>query len=125
VNTLICTIKNGATFSVAKAETVSPRLPRGTKPVSHAFFTVLKAVPDGGGQGCLHDDQDEIKTRYAKLDAHVTKNRALKPIVADRSAVTKPRKSASMAVVSTVTSGTFDSQPLSCRQLVQAGAKHV
>jgi hypothetical protein len=88
---------------MAKEETVSSRLPRSIKPVSHAFFTALEAVPEASwiavAKAANTMIRDEMKARREKLEARVAKKKAPKPVATGRSAVTKLRKSASMAVV--------------------------
>ncbi len=62
-----------------KAETASTRAPRGTKPVSQAFFTALDAVPEASRAAVAKAAQamirDELKTRRDKMKAAVVKEK--------------------------------------------------
>jgi hypothetical protein len=86
---------------MAKAETVSSRLPRGTKPVSQAFFTALEAVPEASriavAKAAYAMIRDGMKAQRDKLKARAAREKAFNGVVATRSAVTKPRKTASKA----------------------------
>jgi hypothetical protein len=86
---------------MAKAETVSSRLPRGTKPVSQAFFTALEAVPEASriavAKAAYAMIREEMKAQRDKLKARAAKEKACKSVAATRSAVTKPRKAVSKA----------------------------
>ncbi len=63
-----------------KAETTSTRAPRGTKPVSQAFFTALDAVPEASRAAVAKAAQvmirDELKTRREKMKAAAVKEKA-------------------------------------------------
>ena len=52
---------------MAKAETSSNRLPRGTKPVAQAFFAALESIPEASRSAVARAAQalirDELKTR--------------------------------------------------------------
>ena len=58
---------------MAKAETASTRLPRGTKPVAQAFLAALDAVPDASRAAVAKAAQtmirDELKARREKQRA--------------------------------------------------------
>ncbi len=66
-----------------KAETTSTRAPRGTKPVSQAFFTALDAVPEASRAAVAKAAQamirDELKDRKEKMKAASAKEKARKP----------------------------------------------
>ena len=66
-----------------KAETTSNRAPRGTKPVSQAFFTALDAVPEASRAAVAKAAQamirDELKGRKEKLKVTAAKEKARKP----------------------------------------------
>jgi hypothetical protein len=68
---------------MAKAETITPRAPRGTKPVSQAFFTALDAVPDAQRAAVAKAAQvmirDELKLRREKVKAAAAKVKARTP----------------------------------------------
>jgi len=79
--------------SVAMPKTPSPstRAPRGSKPVSQAFFTALDAVPETSravvakaAQGMI---KDELKARLEKTKALAAKNKASAPAKAKRAAM--------------------------------------
>ena len=63
-----------------KAETTSVRAPRGTKPVSQAFFSALDAVPEASRAAVAKAAQamirDELKTRREKMKAAAVKQKA-------------------------------------------------
>ena len=65
-----------------KAETTTARAPRGTKPVSQAFFTALDAIPEHSRAAVAKAAQaairDELKARKEKLKAAATKEKARK-----------------------------------------------
>ena len=66
-----------------KTETTATRAPRGTKPVSQAFFTALAAVPEAARSGvakaALAMIRDELKARQEKIKASAAKEKARKP----------------------------------------------
>jgi TRAP-type C4-dicarboxylate transport system substrate-binding protein len=68
---------------MAKAETASTRAPRGTKPVSQAFFTALDAVPEAQRAAVAKAAQvvirDELKLRREKVKAATAKVKAGAP----------------------------------------------
>ena len=63
-----------------KAETSSTRAPRGTKPVSQAFFAALDAVPEATRTAVARAAQvmirEELKTRREKIKAAAVKEKA-------------------------------------------------
>lgn len=75
---------------MAKAETTTARAPRGTKPVSQAFFTALEAIPEASRAAVAKAAQamirDQIKAQREKAKAAAAKEKARKP------AVQKPAK---------------------------------
>lgn len=79
-----------------KAETTSSRAPRGTKPVSQAFFTALEAIPDASraavAKAAIVMIRDEMKARKDKLKLAAAKEKARKP--APPAKVTKSKKAA-------------------------------
>jgi hypothetical protein len=68
---------------MSKADTAPTRSPRGTKPVSQAFFTALDAVPDVQRTAVARAAQamirDELKTRREKAKAASAKEKARQP----------------------------------------------
>jgi hypothetical protein len=79
---------------MAKADTMTTRAPRGSKPVSAAFFTALESIPDASraavAKAALAMIRDEIKNQRDKLKAMAAaakaKAKASKPVVAKRAA---------------------------------------
>ena len=67
---------------MAKAETAT-RAPRGSKPVSQAFFAALDSVPEASRAAVARAAQvmirDELKLRREKLRASAAKEKARKP----------------------------------------------
>ena len=67
-----------------KAETTATRAPRGTKPVSQAFFTALDAVPEASRAAVAKAAQamirDELKGRKEKMKVAAAKDKARKPV---------------------------------------------
>jgi len=65
---------------MAKAETGAARAPRGTKPVSQAFFTALDAIPEAQRAAVAKAAQvvirDELKARREKTKATAAKAKA-------------------------------------------------
>jgi hypothetical protein len=65
---------------MAKAETGVARAPRGTRPVSQAFFTALDAVPEAQRAAVAKAAQvairDELKARREKSKATAAKAKA-------------------------------------------------
>ena len=63
-----------------KPDTSPARAPRGTKPVSQAFFAALESVPDASraavGKAALTMIRDEMKTRKDKLKMAAAKEKA-------------------------------------------------
>ena len=96
---------------MAKADTMAARAPRGTKPVSQAFFTALEQIPEASraavAKSALTLIRDEMKTRREKLKlaAAKEKEKARKPAPAARKAKSAPAKSAA-APVATKPNGT-------------------
>ena len=76
-----------------KADTAAVRAPRGTKPVSQAFFTALESVPEASRSAVAKAAQvmirDELKTRREKLKIAAAKEKARQPVAAKATA-TKP-----------------------------------
>ena len=68
---------------MAKSETASTRAPRGTKPVSQAFFAALDAIPEASRAAVAKAAQamirDEIKSHREKVKAASAKDKARKP----------------------------------------------
>ena len=68
---------------MAKADTVSARTPRGTKPVSQAFFAALDTVPDVQRAAVARAAQlmirDELKLRRDRMKAAAAKEKARAP----------------------------------------------
>ncbi len=68
---------------MAKVETAATRAPRGTKPVSQAFFTALEAVPEAQRAVVAKAAQalirDELKLRQEKLKAAAARVKARAP----------------------------------------------
>ncbi len=77
---------------MAKPETPSTRAPRGTKPVSQAFFTALDNVPEASraavAKAAYAMIKDEIKARREKIKIAAAKEKARKPATAKRAAKT-------------------------------------
>jgi hypothetical protein len=73
-----------------KTETTATRAPRGTKPVSQAFFTALAAVPEAArsavGKAALGMIRDELKARQEKIKASAAREKARKPPAPKRAA---------------------------------------
>ncbi len=63
-----------------KTETTATRAPRGTKPVSQAFFTALAVVPEAArnvvAKAALIMIRDELKARREKIKAVAAKEKA-------------------------------------------------
>ena len=76
-----------------KADTAAIRAPRGTKPVSQAFFTALESIPEASRSAVAKAAQvmirDELKTRREKLKIAAAKEKARQPVAAKATA-TKP-----------------------------------
>ncbi len=68
---------------MAKAETATTRAPRGTKPVSQAFFAALDSVPEIQRAAVAKAAQvmirDELKLRREKVKAAAVKVKARAP----------------------------------------------
>ena len=79
-----------------KAETTSTRAPRGTKPVTQAFFTALDAVPEASraavAKSALMMIRDELKGRKEKMKVAAAKDKARKPAVAAKPKAAAPAK---------------------------------
>jgi hypothetical protein len=73
---------------MSKAMTTTTRAPRGTKPVSQAFFAALNAVPELTRSAVAKAAQamirDELKARREKIKASAVKEKARKPLAAKR-----------------------------------------
>ncbi len=88
---------------MAKLETTATRAPRGTKPVSQAFFTALDALPEAQRAAVAKAAQvairDELKLRREKVKAAAAKVKARPP--APKAATPRkapaPRKAAAPA----------------------------
>ena len=75
-----------------KEQSVSTRLPRGTRPVTQAFFTALDAVPEASRATVAKAAQvlirDELKARREKIKAATAQTKTTrKPPVAAKPAV--------------------------------------
>ena len=85
---------------MAKAETMSTRSPRGTKPVSQAFLTALENIPTASRAAVAKAAQamirDELKSKRDTAKIVAAKQKAFQPAatkkltVAKKSAVAKP-----------------------------------
>jgi len=68
---------------MSKAETMTTRLPRGTRPVSQAFLTALDAVPDASRAAVAKAAQamirDELKARREKTKVIAANEKARVP----------------------------------------------
>ena len=77
-----------------KAATISTRAPRGTKPVSLAFFTALDAVPEASRAAVAKAAQamirDELKLRRDKMKAAAAKEKARKTAASADESHAKP-----------------------------------
>jgi hypothetical protein len=75
---------------MSKAVTIATRAPRGTRPVSQAFFAALDAVPELARPAVAKAAQtmirDELKARREKIKAIAAKEKARKPVAAKRPA---------------------------------------
>ena len=78
---------------MAKAETMSTRSPRGTKPVSEAFFAALARIPAASRAVVAKAAQtmirDELKTQRDKAKTADVKQKAVKVSTAGKAAVAK------------------------------------
>ncbi len=76
-----------------KPDTASGRAPRGTKPVSQAFFAALESIPESSRSAVAKAAQamirDEIKARREKLKIAAAKEKARQPVAA-KAAASKP-----------------------------------
>ena len=84
---------------MAKTETMSARSPRGTRPVSEAFFAALAGVPAASRAVVAKAAQamirDELKVQRDRAKATGAKQKAAKPMAAKASAsATKPATTA-------------------------------
>jgi hypothetical protein len=85
---------------MAKAETANPaaRAPRGTKPVTQAFFAALESVPEATRSAVAKAAQamirDELKNRREKLKAAAAKAKARGPAAAKRAPKTEATEAA-------------------------------
>lgn len=72
----------------AEATTVAARAPRGTKPVSQAFFAALDSVPEASRSAVARAAQvmirDELKNRREKVKKAAAKEKARRPVAAKR-----------------------------------------
>ena len=89
---------------VANSETTVTRAPRGTKPVSQAFFVALDAIPEATRAAVAKAAQvmirDELKARREKIKAIAAKEKARRPHATKRAAkpeVTKVEAATSAA----------------------------
>ena len=77
-----------------KAETTATRAPRGTKPVSQAFFTALDSVPEAVRSAVARAAQimirDELKSRREKLKLAAAKAKARAPAAKTAKPAAKP-----------------------------------
>ena len=87
-----------------KAETTAARAPRGTKPVSQAFFTALESIPEASRSAVAKAAQamirDELKARREKLKLAAVKEKARQPVAAKATAVKPAAAKASPAKAS-------------------------
>jgi len=85
---------------MAKAETTT-RAPRGTKPVSQAFFAALESVPEATRSAVAKAAQamirDELKNRRDKAKADAAKAKARQPATGGRAAKSTGPKAAEPA----------------------------
>ena len=88
-----------------KAATTATRAPRGTKPVSQAFFTALESIPEASRsaveKAALSMIRDEIKMKREKMKAAAAKEKARAPAkaVPAKAAPAKPAAKAAPAPV--------------------------
>ena len=90
---------------MAKADTASARAPRGSKPVSQAFFAALDSAPEirraeiAKAAQIMIRDELKIRRDRAKASAQTAKEKARKPAPAPRAvkAAAKPAKAAKAA----------------------------
>ena len=79
-----------------KAEVTASRAPRGSKPVSQAFFTALESIPEALRSAVARSAQvmirDELKARREKIKAAAAKEKARKPVTAKSTSKSKPTK---------------------------------
>ena len=79
-----------------KADTTSTRAPRGTKPVTQAFFTALDAVPEAARAAVAKAAQamirDELKGRKEKMKVTAAKEKARKPAMLAKPKAAAPAK---------------------------------
>lgn len=88
-------IDTGVLSNMVKIETAPTRSPRGTKPVSEAFFAALGKLPATSHAVVAKAAQamirDELKTQRDKVKAANAKQKLAKPVaVKARAIVTKP-----------------------------------
>jgi ribosome-associated protein len=97
----------GVAGTMLKAETPSTRAPRGSKPVSQAFFTALESIPEAMQTAVARAAQvmirDELKARREKIKASAAKEKARKPAAAKApaKATTAKKKPAAAAPAKT------------------------
>ena len=69
-----------------KADASAARAPRGTKPVSQAFFAALESIPEASRSAVAKAAQamirDELKARREKLKIAAAKEKARQPVAA-------------------------------------------
>ena len=79
-----------------KADTLSTRAPRGTKPVMQAFFTALESVPEASRAAVAKAAQtmirDELKGRKEKMKVAAAKEKARKPAAPVKAKAAAPEK---------------------------------
>lgn len=87
---------------MAKAETMSTRSPRGTKPVSQAFFAALESIPTASRAAVAKAAQamirDELKSKRDTAKVTAAKQKASQPVAAKKLAVAKKSAAAKPAV---------------------------
>ena len=87
---------------MAKAETMSTRSPRGTKPVSQAFFAALEGIPTASRPAVAKAAQamirDELKSKRDMAKVAATKQKAIQPPATKKLAVAKKPAVAKLAV---------------------------
>jgi hypothetical protein len=92
----------GVAGTMLKTEAPSTRAPRGSKPVSQAFFTALESIPGAMQAAVARAAQvmirDELKARREKIKAAAAKEKARKPTVSKAPVKTAATKKTPAAV---------------------------
>ena len=104
-----------------KAAATATRAPRGTKPVSQAFFTALESIPEMSraavAKAALTMIRDEMKTRKEKLKVATAKEKEKA-----RSAPAAPAKTTSKAAPAKSAAKTAAAKPTSAKRGPKAAA---